>query len=202
MAWVVFSNQRNDEQEENVVPVSKIIRPGLNHWTQEKPMFPSIITDPQSCVALELNDVDGDKVPYTINRYLRNYQREGVRFIYNNYIRSSGCILGDDMGLGKTVQVKSTSAARHFMSFISMTLFCVCLSHCCSLPLRSLLFFQLCCIKQAHGWMSRKTGLSSCKVNLPRGRISQIKQVLKYSTCIKKTHLSQYIELFVQIQQL
>lgn len=76
-----------------------------------------------------------------------------------------------------------------------MTLFCVCLSHCCSLPLRSLLFFQLCCIKQAHGWMSRKTGLSSCKVRLPRGRISQIKQVLKYSTFIKKTHLSQYIEL-------
>lgn len=110
MAWVVLSNQRNDEQEEEVVPVSKITRAGLNHWTQEKPMFPSSITDPQSCVALELNDVDGDKVPYTINRYLRNYQREGVRFIYNNYIRSSGCILGDDMGLGKTVQVKSTSA--------------------------------------------------------------------------------------------
>ncbi|XP_056887960.1 DNA excision repair protein ERCC-6-like 2 isoform X2 [Takifugu flavidus] len=105
MAWVVLSNQRNDEQEEEVVPVSKIIRAGLNHWTQEKPMFPSSITDPQSCVALELNDADGDKVPYTINRYLRNYQREGVRFIYNNYIRSSGCILGDDMGLGKTVQV-------------------------------------------------------------------------------------------------
>uniref|UniRef100_A0A674P4R6 Excision repair cross-complementation group 6-like 2 n=1 Tax=Takifugu rubripes TaxID=31033 RepID=A0A674P4R6_TAKRU len=71
----------------------------------EKPVFSSSITDPQSCVALELNDADGDKVPYTINRYLRNYQREGVRFIYNNYIRSSGCILGDDMGLGKTVQV-------------------------------------------------------------------------------------------------
>ncbi|KAG9486853.1 hypothetical protein GDO78_006966 [Eleutherodactylus coqui] len=44
-------------------------------------------------------------IPYTINRYLRDYQREGVRFLYDHYVRSTGCILGDDMGLGKTVQV-------------------------------------------------------------------------------------------------
>lgn len=44
-------------------------------------------------------------VPYTINRYLRDYQREGVRFLYEHYARSTGCILGDDMGLGKTIQV-------------------------------------------------------------------------------------------------
>lgn len=84
------------------MPVSKLTRSDL---TREKPVFPSSITSLHSCVALELNDVDGERVPYTINRYLRDYQREGVRFIYNNYIRSSGCILGDDMGLGKTVQV-------------------------------------------------------------------------------------------------
>jgi len=47
------------------------------------------------------------KVPYTINRYLRDYQREGIRFIYRNYAKSRGCILGDDMGLGKTVQVNA-----------------------------------------------------------------------------------------------
>lgn len=45
------------------------------------------------------------QVPYTINRYLRDYQREGVKFIYDSYKKSRGCILGDDMGLGKTVQV-------------------------------------------------------------------------------------------------
>lgn len=84
------------------MPDSKLLSSSLD---REKPLFPCSVTDPQSCVALELNGVDGDKVPYTINRYLRDYQREGVRFIYNNYIRSRGCILGDDMGLGKTVQV-------------------------------------------------------------------------------------------------
>ncbi|XP_026887493.2 DNA excision repair protein ERCC-6-like 2 [Electrophorus electricus] len=54
---------------------------------------------------------NGDQVPYTINRYLRDYQREGVKFIYNSYVKSRGCILGDDMGLGKTVQVISFLAA-------------------------------------------------------------------------------------------
>ncbi|XP_073527082.1 DNA excision repair protein ERCC-6-like 2 [Phyllobates terribilis] len=50
-------------------------------------------------------------VPYTINRYLRDYQREGVQFLYEHYARSTGCILGDDMGLGKTIQVISLLAA-------------------------------------------------------------------------------------------
>ncbi|KAF0033993.1 hypothetical protein F2P81_014059 [Scophthalmus maximus] len=87
------------------------MRPDLNEFTQEKPVFPSIITEPRLCVPLELSDADGDRVPYTINRYLRDYQREGIRFIYNNYTCPSGCILGDDMGLGKTVQVIGFLAA-------------------------------------------------------------------------------------------
>lgn len=107
MAWVVLTDRGKDEEEEEeeAVPVSKLMRSSLNHFTEEKPVFPSSVTDPTLCVPLELNDVDGDRVPYTINRYLRDYQREGIRFIYNNYMRSRGCILGDDMGLGKTVQV-------------------------------------------------------------------------------------------------
>ncbi|TDH12811.1 hypothetical protein EPR50_G00051870 [Perca flavescens] len=111
-AWVVFTDHNKDEEEEvEAVPVSKLMRLGLNHFTQEKPVFPSSITDTRLCVPLELSDVDGDRVPYTINRYLRDYQREGIRFIYNNYICSRGCILGDDMGLGKTVQVIGFLAA-------------------------------------------------------------------------------------------
>lgn len=45
------------------------------------------------------------KVPATINRFLRDYQRDGVRFMYKNYKQGRGGILGDDMGLGKTIQV-------------------------------------------------------------------------------------------------
>ncbi|KAG7223374.1 hypothetical protein INR49_032201 [Caranx melampygus] len=108
-AWVIFKDQ---DEEEEAIPVSKLIRPDLNHLNQEKPVFPNSITDPRLCVPLELSDADAeDRVPYTINRYLRDYQREGIRFIYKNYARARGCVLGDDMGLGKTVQVIGFLAA-------------------------------------------------------------------------------------------
>ncbi|XP_077004827.1 DNA excision repair protein ERCC-6-like 2 isoform X2 [Tamandua tetradactyla] len=75
----------------------------------EKPYFPNR-KFPSSAVAFKLSE-DGDSIPYTINRYLRDYQREGAQFLYGHYIRGRGCILGDDMGLGKTVQVISFLAA-------------------------------------------------------------------------------------------
>ncbi|XP_020144833.2 DNA excision repair protein ERCC-6-like 2 [Microcebus murinus] len=75
----------------------------------EKPYFPGR-KFPSSAVAFKLSE-DGDSIPYTINRYLRDYQREGAQFLYGHYIQGRGCILGDDMGLGKTVQVISFLAA-------------------------------------------------------------------------------------------
>nr|XP_032646782.1 DNA excision repair protein ERCC-6-like 2 isoform X2 [Chelonoidis abingdonii] len=75
----------------------------------EKPYFPDRRL-PSPAVAFELS-VDGDCIPYTINRYLRDYQRDGVQFLYGHYARKRGCILGDDMGLGKTIQVISFLAA-------------------------------------------------------------------------------------------
>uniref|UniRef100_A0A8D0L3E3 DNA excision repair protein ERCC-6-like 2 n=1 Tax=Sphenodon punctatus TaxID=8508 RepID=A0A8D0L3E3_SPHPU len=75
----------------------------------EKPYFPHRRL-PSLAVAFELSE-DGHCIPYTINRYLRDYQREGVQFLYGHYSRKRGCILGDDMGLGKTIQVISFVAA-------------------------------------------------------------------------------------------
>uniref|UniRef100_A0A3P9JYM0 ERCC excision repair 6 like 2 n=1 Tax=Oryzias latipes TaxID=8090 RepID=A0A3P9JYM0_ORYLA len=95
----------NDAEDDR----GSIMRPEFSHLSQEKPVFPGGVTDPSFFVHLNLSDED--RVPYTINRYLRDYQREGIKFIYKNYIRSSGCILGDDMGLGKTVQVIGFLAA-------------------------------------------------------------------------------------------
>uniref|UniRef100_A0A667X1C9 Excision repair cross-complementation group 6-like 2 n=1 Tax=Myripristis murdjan TaxID=586833 RepID=A0A667X1C9_9TELE len=113
-AMVVFTDQQinkeDEEEEEEAIPVSKLLR---SFNTQEKPLFPSSLTHPGTCVPLELSmtGVGGEKVPYTINRYLRDYQREGIRFIYSNYMHSRGSVLGDDMGLGKTVQVIGFLAA-------------------------------------------------------------------------------------------
>lgn len=75
----------------------------------EKPYFPDR-KFPSAAVAFPLSE-DGESIPYTINRYLRDYQREGAQFLYGHFIQGRGCILGDDMGLGKTVQVISFLAA-------------------------------------------------------------------------------------------
>jgi len=40
-----------------------------------------------------------------IARWLRHYQRAGVRFLVQKYQMNEGGVLGDDMGMGKTVQV-------------------------------------------------------------------------------------------------
>ncbi|XP_063769816.1 DNA excision repair protein ERCC-6-like 2 isoform X2 [Pseudophryne corroboree] len=69
----------------------------------EKPNFPDRRPTAPGVDFLLSNT--GVVVPYTINRYLRDYQRDGVQFLYEHYVRSTGCILGDDMGLGKTIQV-------------------------------------------------------------------------------------------------
>lgn len=45
------------------------------------------------------------QVPATINRYLCDYQREGIRFLFSHHQKGEGALLADDMGLGKTVQV-------------------------------------------------------------------------------------------------
>ena len=42
------------------------------------------------------DDEDVDKVPASMNRYLKGYQREGVQFMYSSVIHGKGCILGDD----------------------------------------------------------------------------------------------------------
>ncbi|XP_031464063.1 DNA excision repair protein ERCC-6-like 2 isoform X1 [Phasianus colchicus] len=107
------------ESEDKKILISELCRveAGRCSWKSvifddsdlEKPYFPGQNL-PSSAVAFKLSD-DGDFIPYTINRYLRSYQREGAQFLYWHYANKKGCILGDDMGLGKTVQVISFLAA-------------------------------------------------------------------------------------------
>ncbi|XP_034240340.1 DNA excision repair protein ERCC-6-like 2 [Thrips palmi] len=70
------------------------------------------------------------QVPPSIAQYLRDYQLDGVRFLYRKFKKGEGGILGDDMGLGKTVQAIAFIAAilqmkgtkedklRHCMTYI------------------------------------------------------------------------------------
>ena len=45
------------------------------------------------------------QIPALLNQYLRPYQQDGVRFLYQQFRSHSGAVLCDDMGLGKTIQV-------------------------------------------------------------------------------------------------
>jgi len=50
-------------------------------------------------------------VPATINRYLFEFQRTGVRFLFDLFQKGQGGVLNDDMGLGKTIQTIAFIAA-------------------------------------------------------------------------------------------
>jgi hypothetical protein len=60
------------------------------------------------------------QVPASINRYLKDYQKEGVRFLYSAVNQGLGAILGDDMGESKVVFTafsnKSLFALTSFLS--------------------------------------------------------------------------------------
>ncbi len=54
--------------------------------------------------------IDVVEVAWPLNRCLREYQRAGVRFLFEkcflrDHQRTHGAVLADEMGLGKTVQV-------------------------------------------------------------------------------------------------
>jgi len=48
---------------------------------------------------LVLDPVRKIQVPGAINTYLREYQRDGVKFFWKQYSEGCGGLLGDDMGL-------------------------------------------------------------------------------------------------------
>ncbi|KAJ8285199.1 hypothetical protein GJAV_G00023440 [Gymnothorax javanicus] len=102
-------DEDDDEEEEcRIIALSELQKavPSL----YEKPLFHNGQSPPCAAVPYALAG-HAASIPYTINRYLRDYQREGAKFIYDSYARGRGCILGDDMGLGKTIQVIAFLAA-------------------------------------------------------------------------------------------
>lgn len=75
----------------------------------ERPKFAHFSQDYASRKIPLILSAEGDhpiiQVPAVLNYHLRNYQREGVAFLYHHYREGTGALLCDDMGLGKTVQV-------------------------------------------------------------------------------------------------
>ncbi|BEJ12218.1 hypothetical protein CspHIS471_0206780 [Cutaneotrichosporon sp. HIS471] len=96
------STGSSQAQSRSLVPVgSKVLA------VKERPTFP--FTDEQRKIGPYAIDQEDPTmaIPAPINRFLRNYQREGVDFLYSKYKQGYGGVLGDDMGLGKTVQLSA-----------------------------------------------------------------------------------------------
>ncbi|KAF2973393.1 hypothetical protein GQX73_g187 [Xylaria multiplex] len=71
---------------------------------EEKPQFESS-SGINPCHPYKDIKIAGGLIPASLARYLRDYQVQGVEFLYDLFIHQRGGLLGDDMGLGKTVQV-------------------------------------------------------------------------------------------------
>ena len=81
-----------------------------------KPGFPLNETQKHE-KALVLDEELDIKVPGAINTYLREYQREGVKFMYRQYKEGRGGLLGDDMGLvSRLLRFGSNRAHQLFLS--------------------------------------------------------------------------------------
>lgn len=78
------------------------------HLTRNIPgaMIPEIAAGPESPIRTEAGP------PYKLHAVLRNYQREGVRFLQSLVDRNFNAVLADEMGLGKTVQLLALLASR------------------------------------------------------------------------------------------
>lgn len=61
-------------------------------------------TGPEDLVLSEEGKLPIVRVPAVTNAKLFDYQRDGIRFLYNLYVSNRGGILADEMGLGKTIQ--------------------------------------------------------------------------------------------------
>lgn len=64
--------------------------------------------------------IDGDfKIPGDVYPSLFDYQKTGVRWLWELYSQQVGGIIGDEMGLGKTIQVISFLAGLHYSGKLS-----------------------------------------------------------------------------------
>ncbi|PWN22284.1 hypothetical protein BCV69DRAFT_281288 [Microstroma glucosiphilum] len=121
---VKATKESDSESEEEEIPLTTrslkhkalpVARPGLSQLPQDEKAPITAERDARPCFActeeqaeigpLILDSEACIKVPASINRFLRDYQREGIKFMFKAWQEKRGAILGDDMGLGKTVQV-------------------------------------------------------------------------------------------------
>jgi len=99
------SDTESDSEDEND------LRAGMN----PKPMLIRDASQP-TLGPLILDAESNTRVPALINTFLREYQRDGIRFFWERYRNGRGGILGDDMGLG-IIFLLSSMQGRNYSKY-------------------------------------------------------------------------------------
>ncbi|WKY06704.1 hypothetical protein Q1695_006689 [Nippostrongylus brasiliensis] len=86
--------------------------------TKRCPSFSPSFTPPQHKVPFIVNEDEVEKngeqavvADPLVSRYLRDHQKDGVRFMFSRLRERKGVILADEMGLGKSIQAIVTAMA-------------------------------------------------------------------------------------------
>jgi len=75
---------------------------------------------------LDLELEGGFFIPYELNANLFEYQRTGVRWLWELFSQKTGGIIGDEMGLGKTIQTISFLGGLRFSGLVTLPSLIVC----------------------------------------------------------------------------
>ena len=95
--------ESDDEPLVQVTPVTGSYPHSQNEPVEMRPVF-RLGPSQQPLGPLVLDQRRHIQVPPAINTFLRDYQRDGVKFLYNKFRNSMGSMLGDDMGLVGLIQ--------------------------------------------------------------------------------------------------
>ena len=97
----VSDGSETESDDEPLVPVMSVT--GSNPYSQSEPLEARptfrLGLNQKHLGPLVLDQRKHVRVPSTINTFLRDYQRDGVKFLYEKFRNSVGGMLGDDMGL-------------------------------------------------------------------------------------------------------
>jgi SNF2 family DNA or RNA helicase len=93
----------SETESDDEPPISATSVTGSNPYSQNelletRPAF-RLGPSQQRLGPLVLDKRKHIQVPSAINTFLRDYQRDGVKFLYDKFKNSMGGMLGDDMGL-------------------------------------------------------------------------------------------------------
>ncbi|KAL3701872.1 hypothetical protein R1sor_019894 [Riccia sorocarpa] len=107
----------SDEPKSSKKPKLKRLRRGTKIEAGEQEKEEALKVDKYESEEEYDAELDGGlKIPGRIYNNLFDYQKTGVKWMWELHCQNSGGIIGDEMGLGKTVQVTAFLASLHYSS--------------------------------------------------------------------------------------